>query len=969
MGLPGRLIVLCVGFIGVSVACRAEGAPFAVAENGAPRAAIVIGEKPAKAARLAAAELQHVIRLVTGAKLPIVATRPSGGSAFYVGCVAGGDASVRGKPFEKEEYLVAFRGNDCYLCGHDEDDFMAFDYADENTFPDDIFCYRSTTYAVYDFLEKYANVRFYGFGDEGIAFERRVDFVIVPGPDVRRAPFMDAERRPYFSGRAASLGVSSRDQKLLAFRWRQNAMFATVNHSVLDFWFRFWKRSPSPARSNLFVEARHDYFAKGYEGKFAPNSIRGDYPDDADLPPQLCPSNPEVVKIIAEDAEKVYSGRGKDIFAGNFTKRMDGQPFFLPMQEQDSEAWCQCETCRSNERLKDYDYRHFDWTARAARAAVCRNPELGIATLAYGQTLARPEGVDMPPNLAVKMCLGVEQWFQPYVYAKEHGIYRDWMDHEGRRRVMTVWLYLLNPSMSSRTLQKFKGVFPVIYPHRFGRYFQEFCRDGVRGWFAEIDPRAHLLEAYLGARLSDDPTLDPEKMITEFHTRYYGAAAGVMRRLYDRLEEVSGDISNHTEQIRTIPPKVHIARLYDRAANWHLLTRERVDEFDGLYRQAVVAARTEIEKVRVARFGEWLWTDMPSARADWERTERVQAIPTPHAVAFADIRPASRLRLDRTLRNEPAKNPGEMSVVTDGKRLVFTYTEQDGSASAHANLSGWENGLELFLAGKKDSQYLQVMIPPAGDGQVRLERIVGEVRRTDRPNAELGIRSRSTKKVWTVSFSIPLSLVPSFGGERVFLHVFRSRLWPGGESLAWSPIFDEIYVSGLGRMGEVTLAAAPSPGDWMLPKTFSSGAGHAPDGWNVLGEPLQDGESVTTEDDVLKISGGTRWLHLCRLNDFRPVTSRERLVFEFEARGTEGKDAWAVVGAFFVCGAKRGAGRQLNWERLTKEWRPHRVIVDVRNTVDGAPVTMARAALGVSPGTHVEFRKLKILTERKDMTK
>ena len=218
MFLRGLSAALSVAVL-LSPVCHAASGGFCVSENGSPRAAIVVGEKPVKAARLAAAELQHVVRLVTGAELPIVAARPAAGSAFYVGCAAGGDASVRGKPFEKEEYLVAFRGNDCYLCGHDADDFSAFDYADVKTFPGIIYCFRSTTYAVYDFLEKCCGVRFYGFGDQGTAFTPRPTLAIEPIKDIRRAPAMDeTESATFTSSASPDFWRTSRLQTRLPFQ-------------------------------------------------------------------------------------------------------------------------------------------------------------------------------------------------------------------------------------------------------------------------------------------------------------------------------------------------------------------------------------------------------------------------------------------------------------------------------------------------------------------------------------------------------------------------------------------------------------------------------------------------------------------------------------------------------------------------------------------------------------------------------
>ena len=45
--------------------------------DGVPRATIVLGERPTKAARFAAAEFRHVVKLITGAELPVAAEKPA----------------------------------------------------------------------------------------------------------------------------------------------------------------------------------------------------------------------------------------------------------------------------------------------------------------------------------------------------------------------------------------------------------------------------------------------------------------------------------------------------------------------------------------------------------------------------------------------------------------------------------------------------------------------------------------------------------------------------------------------------------------------------------------------------------------------------------------------------------------------------------------------------------------------------
>ena len=62
------------------------GEKIVLVDDGVPNASIVLGSRPVKAARFAAAEMQHVVKLITGATLPIVAERPSSGVAVFIGC-------------------------------------------------------------------------------------------------------------------------------------------------------------------------------------------------------------------------------------------------------------------------------------------------------------------------------------------------------------------------------------------------------------------------------------------------------------------------------------------------------------------------------------------------------------------------------------------------------------------------------------------------------------------------------------------------------------------------------------------------------------------------------------------------------------------------------------------------------------------------------------------------------------------
>lgn len=94
----------------------------ALVEDGAPRAEIVISEKPARMARLAAKELQTYVEKISGARLEIV-TRPGAGKAHvFVGKSAHTDAlSLATDGLENGAFRMASGADWLALLGPDED--------------------------------------------------------------------------------------------------------------------------------------------------------------------------------------------------------------------------------------------------------------------------------------------------------------------------------------------------------------------------------------------------------------------------------------------------------------------------------------------------------------------------------------------------------------------------------------------------------------------------------------------------------------------------------------------------------------------------------------------------------------------------------------------------------------------------------------------------------------------------------
>ena len=916
-------------------------------EDGVPQATVVLGDKPTKAARFAAAEFRHVVRLMTGAELPVAAARPAAGVAVWIGC--GSDET-----FAREEYAVRFRDGGVVLAGHDAADYGAFDYADVKTLPAITYCFRSTTYAVYDFLEKWCGVRFYGFGDTGIAFAPTKTLVVAAEGGYRRAPKMDAYRWPYFESRKEIRArVSERDERLLLLRWRTNAMFGEVNHSVMGLFIRYWKPSKNPARAKYFVEERHDYFARGYDGMSAPNSLkRWDYPDDPDLPPQVCTSAEGPVDYFADEAVRMHAGEKIEC---TWASRpvMEGQPFFYPVQEDDCCWWCKCDKCRNNPTLKEYNSRHFDWVNRIARTAKAKDPTIGIATLAYSDSLLPPD-IPLEENVLVQMCYSIQSWFHPYTYARQHGAYRDWVKKAAGRNPLTLWLYFLNPWSEATNIHKYGKFFPIVYPRYVGRCFREFNADGIRGFFVEMAERYHLLEGYVAAKIADDPTLDPDEIIDEHYRLYYGAAGAAMKKFADTYEQESFDPKNYTDNVRAIHPTTsYIYKFHAERDNWHLGSAERVARLNALMDAAKAAAKTPLERARLEDYCWRIWNMAVEGRREFELRERQRSVGRPFVVASWGADAAKRRSSDFvTLDNKKADTSARFAVSSDAENLYVSFGEKGGDALAQRKLSKWMNGVELFLADdlEKKNGYVQIAVGPDGSAEALLWRIdEGGWRSATLP--ALKVVNEATAEGWRFSFALPFSAVPGGrAGGPLYANVFRTRRWEGGVSTAWSPIFCEDYRASLHRNGQIFTSASTVRGAYPLDLSK----------WGTPSAP-KDGERFERTADGLSFSAGsTKTLVVMQDKTFPACHVGDRVKMTFEARG---KAPWAAACLYLLTGTHYGAGTVQQRFALTDEWARQSLVLTVGEPDKVHLPTVYRPGFLLAQDGALEVRNLSVTVE------
>ena len=777
-----------------------------LALDGQPKATIVVDRQPTRAAQLASLELQYHVRRITGATLPIVGDdAPVRGARILVGESGATRAlGLKSADFEPQEYLIHFRPDTLVLMGRDRDDRAKVDYAAGKGLPD-LFDLQGTCYAVYDFLERFCDVRWYGPTELEMVHPVAKTFE-VKGTQVRRKPaFSYRVAWPLKTdGMAYDLWNTpgERDMALFWRRMRLGGEGCVGNHSLEGFYDRFWK--PRKGREQLFAGERPDWFAQGYEGK----------------PPQLCYSNPEPAAQLAEDARRFFDGKGvpyKGLAQGDYFA-------VVPM---DNSNYCKCPKCQGQIRHTDLSFvldprggasdYVFGFVNEVARELGKTHPDKYIAALAYANYGHHPKHTRLEPNISVGLCLPVRTWWAPSVKRNSMKVYGDWVKNEPGR---PFYLFLYYCS---------SGELPVFFAHTAAQQIKMFQRDGIKGAF--LCGIAEQVDNYVTFRLWDDPSLDVDEMLDEFFERYYGEAAEPMKEFYLDVEKTVGDPDNY-------PPEVRFrSEMMDQTPEiaWGWLgNRDRMARWGELVQQAKARARGEVQKKRVAVFEQAVWNRMLKDRDRFMETgyaafvKRLEQIPDMEALRKrpppeltvpsvapgaagdpekADWQRAAELTGWPEVTGYPTERKVTGRVLHDGEFLYVELCElgvgpvERGAAGDVWHADRWE----IFFARRRAAPYRQFAVNAGG---ALFEQRMGEGNdRWDKPwdsGVVMG-PNVATPAQWKVRMAFPLkTLLP--GGVKpgsVFYANF-CRATGNGRYLAWSANFTRSF-HVLERMGKLAL--------------------------------------------------------------------------------------------------------------------------------------------------------------------
>ena len=596
---------------------------------------IVISTNPSNSVRLAAIELQYFLRKTMNLDLSIVDKHiDMASNSIFVG----ESEYTRQRGFSEDtlveqEYLIDISSNQIVLIGKDEEDNAEaiYDKGRSNngfspkedrriidyqkatgdelvisqlTLPS-IFDAQGTCYAVYDFIERFLGVRFYGPNPKNIIVPQ-IKKLEIEKESIKRSPAIRYRDGSLTFGwpfmKEQYMGASDDMLQLYMRRMRMGGHRWAANHAFTGFQDRFLKQNP--VRAEIFEGNHPEYFALGRNGAASER--------------QFCYTNPAFIHQVAKDALHYFEGKGviaEQIALGDYFA-------VVPL---DNANWCTCEECQKllavdqnnvkGEHFNCGTATHYIWNFvnKVAHELKRLAPGKQISALAYHVYAYFPKGMKLEDNIAVAPCLHTRNYWVPGMKRNEMELYKSWIqESKSSGRDIYLWNYLGFPT--ERGLVTNFHVFPGFNAHDTGEMVRMFANDGVKGVY--LCGLGEQVDFYLTMKLFDNPLLNTDVILDEFFHLYFGKAAGPMKKFYEIIESVYSNPANYPSEIQTSEAQIHQTK---ELAWKYLGTPEVMNRLKKCIEDAERKAKCQEEKERVYSWKEGIWNYMLAGFNDYYR--------------------------------------------------------------------------------------------------------------------------------------------------------------------------------------------------------------------------------------------------------------------------------------------------------------------------------------------------------------
>ncbi len=504
---------------------------------------IVVDPAATIAEKHAAAELARFLKQVTGAEFAIETGTAAGpGPTIIVGPGAATGAlapDLKLDQLSPDGIVIEARGRHLILAGDRP---------------------RGTLYAVYTFLEDTVGCRWWS---SKASFVPRKPSLRVPPPHVRYVPPLEYRETFWWDAFDPDWAVRNKSNANRARLDEKRGGHITYKGFVHTF------NSLVPPKT--YFKQHPEWFSEIDGKRLGGNGERV----------QLCLTNQALKDFVTQRVlEWLKESPNANI---------------VSVSQNDWGGRCQCAQCKALEEAEGSPAGPMLlFVNYVAERVGKRYPDVAISTLAYHYTRKPPLHVKPLPNVIVRLCSIECNFLRPLGTDPSNIKFRQ--DIEGWNRIckrLYIWDYTTNFAHYIMPHPNLRVLAPNI---RF------FVAHGVKGVFeqgAYQSPGAEFAElrAWVLAKLLWDPSRDPQALIDEFVTGYYGAAAPYIRQ-YIRILHDTAEKSGAPLRISASP-------------NAPFFTLDFLAAAEGLFRQAEAAAAGDpdvLNRVQVARLPvRYLW--------------------------------------------------------------------------------------------------------------------------------------------------------------------------------------------------------------------------------------------------------------------------------------------------------------------------------------------------------------------------
>ena len=532
---------------------------------------ILVAANAPVAAKEGGAELQRLIEVVTGARLPLVSDPTPALKQIIVGVHPMSAVGIDAARLEPDAFEIRAKNGQIQLLGRDDDspEFLYVGSGQKGASA-------GTYFAVIEFARKFLGVEWF-----------------MPGPFGEEAPIRKGLAVP------ADLQISEKP----FFPMRFVTLASKVNYKEMERWGRRLLNG-----STRLVEVQHSWYMwvppeEPIRQGYAPRTYGAEHPEYFALRGgkranyyrekswhsggQLCVSNPEVARVYAENIIAYAKRTGERSFS---------------MSCNDGGGHCECEQCRawdlSNgttkptlEKEMKLSDRMFRFSNLVAERVIKEVPDANLGIYAYHDTRTVPS-VDVNDAVVVSdVYNGLPYLFHsPLSFAMMENDMRQW--RQKAKRVLLTSYYFddgFNWGLPWSTLDAQSWMIKLMaeYPSSVGVHLNYGAQcDGAPAGLMGPDP-------WVVSQLLWNPSQSVEELTSKFYLGAFGPQAGPLIRQY--FEVINGamkkSIQANPQTLQNVDMGKVVSNVIPAYESVRVQCRTLID-------QAMMAVETQPERYR-----------------------------------------------------------------------------------------------------------------------------------------------------------------------------------------------------------------------------------------------------------------------------------------------------------------------------------------------------------------------------------